>query len=110
MHWRPDLLFIFPDPRAGRTGDHHPALPLSVVFREEVPHLTVAGGHDDHGEEVGQQEEDDVVDVVQHRLPLSPIRPYEDADSLLGTTTIIQSSCCKYNPISRLFSQVSSIL
>ena len=41
-------------------------LPLSLIFGEEVAHLTVAGGHDDHGDEIGQQKEDNVVDIVQH--------------------------------------------
>ena len=84
------LLFIFPDPGVGRTGDDHPGLALSLVFRKEVAHLTVAGGHDDHGEEVGEEEEDDVVDVVQHGLPLPTVWPYEDTDSLLRAATIIQ--------------------
>ena len=84
------LLFIFSNPGVGPTGDDHPGLPFPVVLREEVAHLTVAGGHDDHGEEVGEEEEEDVVDVVQHGLPLPAVRPYEDTDSLLRTTTIIQ--------------------
>ena len=60
------LLFILSNPVGGRAGDDHPGLPLSLVFREVVPHLAVAGGHDDHGEEVGEEEEDDVEDIVQH--------------------------------------------
>ena len=59
------LLFILSNPGAGCPRDDHPRLPLSLVFREEEAHLTVTGGHYHHGEEVGQQEEDDVVDIVQ---------------------------------------------
>ena len=62
---------------------NHDQLENSLVSLPQMaPHLEIAGDHPEHGDEVGEEEEEEVVHVVKRRHPLVPIWPYQDAGSL----------------------------